>query len=111
VPGATRGIRGEQARRQQQKHLYRLQLLLASSVCLAFSSAAAAIFEGKTYTPTRSVATGHRTPPGRVWARPIWVCLAGSSSFFFSGFFFWFLFLFFLFSVLFIFFRFKNFNF
>jgi hypothetical protein len=70
---------------------------------------------GKTYTPTRSVATGHRTPPGRVWARPICVCLACSSSFFLFFFLFWFLFLFvfsiFCFRFCLYFFRFKNFNF
>jgi hypothetical protein len=45
---------------------------------------------GKTYTPTRSVATGHRIPLGRVWARHIYSCLACSSFFpftFFSVFF------------------------
>jgi hypothetical protein len=75
-----------------------------------------ATIPGKTYTPTRSVATGHRTPPGRVWARPISVYLACSSSFFlflfsflvsFSVFFF----VFFYFQFCLYFFRFENFNF
>jgi hypothetical protein len=63
---------------------------------------------GKPYIPTRSVPTGHRTSPGRVWPRPICGYLACSSSFFLFFFFFFFSgffsFFFFLFSVLFVFF-------